>query len=380
MRFRLDQLTGSTLEQAAKHYERHGFFVVDGVADVITHHFKSLVAERIMVDEEELERMLEPDNPPLVLSQEVRQRLSRIMSPPELQTVLLATLGAVFQRLIGPFVHVSSTFHGQFKGGDAPTVSKGGYDPNARYLEVQGQYLLHQDFAGASIPTSPAGVTLWTPLNSCDDWNLRMYPGSHRLGLLCEEWMKLDDPRLSRLGPPVDVKAEFGSAIIFNALLLHASSNPGMRRRVSCDIRFFPLCGFLPSPVHVLGGDALGTFRSGLQRHDDATLRAPYLEAAAFMGLMREPVLCEPHSVLNWANVVRSAIDGDRSSALAHLRRFTNLEVGIDAVDAYAPKFLGAPIHRETLEQVLERVKQLEPAAAETAALQRVCSTAATTP
>jgi hypothetical protein len=371
MRFRLDQLTGSTLEDAARHFETHGFFMIEGVGEAITRHYKPLVAERMMVSVEELDRILEPDNPPLILPEEIRQRMSRISSTPELQQTLLTTLDPVFRRLLGPFVHVSSTFHGQFKGGDAPPVDKGGYDPNAKYLEVQGQYLIHQDFAGAAVPTSPCGVTLWTPLNSCDDWNLRLYPGSHRHGLLCQEWMKLEDPRLATFGEPIDVKAEFGTAMVFNALLLHSSSNPGYRRRVSCDIRFFPLCGFLPSNVHVLGNEPLAEFRRGLERSGGPTLRAPYLEAAAFMGLGGDPESCPPHSILNWANFVLNTVKGDKDQALADLTRFVNLERGIDGVDAYSVKFHNKPVHRSTLAGLLDKLRAIDPHAPELAALER---------
>lgn len=371
MRFRLDQLSGSTLEKAAQHFDTHGFFMIEGVEDALTRHFKPLVAERMKVDSDELERILDPDSPPIVLPEEIRQRMSRITSSPELQQTLLTSLDAVFRRLLGPFVQVSSTFHGQFKGGEARPVDHGGYDPNAKYLEVQGQYLIHQDFAGAAIPTSPCGVTLWTPLNSCADWNLRLYPGSHRHGLLCQEWMKLEDPRLARFGDALDVKAEFGTAVVFNALLLHSSSNPGFRRRVSCDIRFFPLCGFLPSNVHVLGDEPLEEFRRGLARADGPTLHEPLLEAAHFMGLPRDAEACEPYSILNWGNFVRNTVRGDHDAALADLTRFVNLERGIDGVDAYSVKFHNKPIHASTLAGLLDRLRSIDSGAPEIASLEQ---------
>lgn len=371
MRFRLDQLSGSTLEKAAQHFDTHGFFMIEGVEDALTRHFKPLVAERMKVDSDELERILDPDSPPIVLPEEIRQRMSRITSTPELQQTLLTSLDAVFRRLLGPFVQVSSTFHGQFKGGEARPVDHGGYDPNAKYLEVQGQYLIHQDFAGAAIPTSPCGVTLWTPLNSCADWNLRLYPGSHRHGLLCQEWMKLEDPRLARFGDALDVKAEFGTAVVFNALLLHSSSNPGFRRRVSCDIRFFPLCGFLPSNVHVLGDEPLAEFRRGLARADGPTLREPLIEAAHFMGLPRDAEACEPYSILNWGNFVRNTVRGDHDAALADLTRFVNLERGIDGVEAYSVKFHNKPIHASTLAGLLDRLRSIDSGAPEIASLEQ---------
>ena len=140
----------------------------------------------------------------------------------------------MFRRLFGPLVHVSSNYHAQVKGGDVLRVDRGG--GVGEYREVQGQYLIHQDFTGARIPTSPSQLTLWVAQNSSPDWTLRMYPGSHRNGLLNNQWVSLDDPWLAQFGTPVDVTAEEGLAVIFNSLLLHASSNPGPRRRVSCDI------------------------------------------------------------------------------------------------------------------------------------------------
>jgi hypothetical protein len=371
MRFRLDQLSGSTLEAAAQHYETHGYFMLEGVGEAITRHYKPLVAEQMMVGLEELERILDPNSPPMILPEDVRKRMSRIDSVPALQATLLGNLNAMFRRLLGPFVHVSSTFHGQFKGGDAPPVDHGGYNPNAKYLEVQGQYLIHQDFSGAALPTSPCGVTLWTPLNSCPEWNLRLYPGSHRHGLLCQEWMKLDDPRLASFGTPIDVKAEYGTAMVFNALLLHSSSNPGFRRRVSCDIRFFPLCAFLPSKVHVLGESPLAEFRRGLESTDGPTLREPYLEAAAFLGLRRDPVRCDRYSILNWSNFVQHTVQGDPVKALEALTQFTNSERGIDGVGAYAGKFHNQPVHRSTLEGLLETLRAVDERAPEVAALER---------
>jgi len=369
MRFRLDQLSGANLERAALHFETHGYFMLEGVGEALTRHFKPLVAEQLMVDLNELERILEPDSPPVVLPEEIRKRMSRITSTPDLQQTLLTNLNEMLRRLLGPFVHVSSTFHGQFKGGEAKPVDHGGYDPNAKYLEVQGQYLIHQDFAGAALPTSPCGVTLWTPLNSCSEWNLRLYPGSHRHGLLCQEWMKLEDPRLASFGEPIDVKAEFGTAVVFNALLLHSSSNPGYKRRVSCDIRFFPLCAFLPSEVHVLGNDPLGEFRRGLQRSDGPTLREPFLEAAAFMGVQRDLERCEQYSILNWSNFVRNTVNGDLDAALADLGRFTNAERGIDGVEAYAAKFHDRQIHASTLAGLRDRLRAVNATAPEVAAL-----------
>jgi phytanoyl-CoA dioxygenase PhyH len=360
MRVAFDELNGQTLEKAAQHLESQGYFIIEGVTDAVTQHFKPLVAERMMVDEDELDRILDPDSPAVILPEMIRERMSRIASPPSLQTTLLSNLESVFRRLLGPFVQVSSTFHGQFKSGSARPVDHGGYDPSAKFLEVQGQYLIHQDFSGAALPTSPCALTLWTPLNSCPDWNLRLYPGSHRYGLLCQEWMKLDDPRLTTFGEAIDVKAELGTAVVFNALLLHSSSNPGPRRRVSCDIRFFPLSGFLPSQVHLLGDDPLADFQSRLAQVEAPTLYEPILEAAHFLRIARDPEPCEPYSILNWGNFVRNTVSGDHAAALADLTRFVNVERGIDGVEAYAVKFHEKPIHASTMASLLDQLAAID--------------------
>jgi hypothetical protein len=169
----------------------------------------------------------------------------------------------------------------------------------------------------------------------------------------------------------VDIEAEYGTAMVFNAMLLHSSSKPGHRRRVSCDIRFFPLCGFLPSSVHLLGPDPLGEFRRGLAAGGTETLRAPFLEAAGFMGIGEDSAATRPHSILHWADFVRHSVAGDSEAALAALTRFTNAEQGIDGVDAYAAKFLGRPLCPEPLAGLLAELRQRDAAAPEVAALQR---------
>ncbi len=375
MRFSLSALTTSTdtLEAAARHYEEHGFFMVEGVGEAVTRHYKPLVADRLQVSLADLDGILDPNSPPMILPIETRQRMSRIDTTPELAAALLGNLEPVLERLIGGLLHVSSNFHGQFKGGDVKPVDHGGYDPNAQYLEVQGQYLIHQDFSGAALPTSPCGVTLWTPLNSCADWNLRIYPGTHRFGLLCHEWMKLEDPRLAAFGiTPVDVVAEAGTCVVFNSLLLHSSSNPGPRRRVSCDLRFFPLTGFLPSQVRLLGTDPLATLRAGLAREDGPTLKAPHLEAAAFLGLVTAPTPCPPYSILNWANYLAVLLNGSPEDALPHMERFVNLAQGIDSgVDIYAKKFHNREVHRTTLANLLAALQARTPEAPEVQTLAR---------
>src|SRR5262249_13043401 len=119
-------------------------------------------------------------------------------------------------------------------------------------MEVHGPYQLHQDFTGASLPTSPAAVILWTGLNNCPDWPVRLYPRSHRLGLLCRRFGPVEHPAVPQVGQPIEIHAQPGSGIVFNSLLLHGTGSAGPGRRVSCDIRFFPSCPHLPSPPRTL--------------------------------------------------------------------------------------------------------------------------------
>lgn len=94
-----------------------------------------------------------------VFSLESRQKLGRVGTSPELQSQLVDSLRSVLASLLGPFAHVSSSFHAQFKAASAMqhTVDHGGYEQQNKHMELHGAYLLHQDFAGAAIPTSPGG-------------------------------------------------------------------------------------------------------------------------------------------------------------------------------------------------------------------------------
>ncbi len=374
MTFRLDAFTEESLDAAARQFEEDGYFMVEGVSEAVTSRFIPIVAERLGVGHDEMDAILDPNSPPVILPVETRQRMSRIDTSPELAKDLLAALGPVFSRLIGPVLHVSSNFHGQFKGGDVQAVDHGGYDPKAQYLEVQGQYLIHQDFSGAALPTSPAGITLWTPLNSCPDWNLRIYPGTHRNGLLCHQWLKLDDPRLSAFRAPIDVQAKAGTCVIFNSLLLHSSSNPGPRRRLSCDIRFFPLTGFLPSTPHILGETPLTTLRNQLNKPNGPTLRDPLLEVLAFLGNDVYDAGVPPHSILNWPNYLSVLLGGDAEQALPLMERFVNQVEGWDTPEIYTSKFHNRTVHLSVLAGVRDRLAALEPNAPELAAFESLAA------
>ena len=359
MEFALSELLGDRLDAALQRYEEDGFITLRGVADAVTAQFHPILAERLQVDAATFHGMLDPDSPPLLLPVETRARLSRISTSPELAATLVQALQPFFLRALGPFVHVSSTFHGQFKGGEVAAVDHGGY--GKEYLEVQGQYLLHQDFAGAAIPTSPSAVTLWVGMNTTPDWNLRLYPGSHRHGLLCNEWLRLDDPRLSPFGQPIDIQATAGKAVLFNALLLHSSSNPGPRRRISCDIRFFPLCGFLPSLPACLNATPGASLEAGLVRAAGPTLRGPLLETLAFLGGALPEEAVPPYAIPNWAHYVARLVAGDPDGAVPWMRRFVNGELGVDPAESYLAKFHARPIQVAPLREATSRLEQGHP-------------------
>ncbi|MFZ5623663.1 MAG: phytanoyl-CoA dioxygenase family protein [Gemmatimonadota bacterium] len=342
-------IAGRTLAAAALQFETQGFIVITGIERVLADRFKPLIAERLGVDEKGLEKILAPDAPAIVLPEEIRERLARIHTPPELADGLVGALQPLLRQLIGPFVHVSNGFHGQFKGDDTQPIDRGGYREEAKFLEVHRPYLVHQDFTGGSVPTSPAGLTLWTPLNSCPDWNVRFWPGSHRHGLLCQRFQPLDDPRLEAFARYFDFEARAGTAVIFNALLLHSSSNPGPRRRVSCDIRFFPLTGFLPTQPRLLDGDPVGALHAGLERGDGPTLSAPLREALAFLGQGRIDPEVPPLSILNWANYVTALLTEGPDAARPHLDRFVNAKQGWEPAEAYYPRLHNRPVYPQPL-------------------------------
>ena len=359
MHIDLRNFTEADLEAAAKHYEERGYIMLEGLEDSVVPHFRKVFCERFGVTEEQLSEILEPNNPNPVFPCEIRMRVGKIDTPPELAHSLLPILKPFLARLIGPFTQVSSTFHGQFKGGAPQQVGYGGY--TADYMEVHRPYLLHQDFTGASLPTSPSAVTLWVAMNSCPDWTVRFYPASHKHGLLCHDFLELDDERLEQLEDPIEVEARLGTGVLFNALMLHGTGTPGPGRRVSCDIRFFPLCGYLPSTVHLLDDDPLGAIASGLSRAYGPTLQSPLREAEVLLGQGRLQEEVPPLSPLNWTNYLYHVLRGELDEALPYLEVFTNTSIGYDGPEVYINKFHGRPINKGGLRQIAEQsLKQPE--------------------
>lgn len=354
--YQILELAGKTLEAAATEFEVQGFIRLGGVGTVLTDLFESVFSGILDHEGIALGAVLQPLGA-VEFPLGARRRISKVESTPGFAQDVLARVGRLLSRLIGPIVHVSSTYHIQVKGGGvaAPAVDHGGYPDGTQYLEPFGQYLLHQDFTGANIPTSPSAVTLWVPLNNSPDWNLRIYPGSHRKGMLCNAWVDLDTRGLSALGEPVDIRAERGTAVVFNAMNLHGTSNPGVHRRVSCDIRFFPLCGFLPSRPWFLGDDPSAELDR--ERPDDGpVLRSARLESRAFLGRETEIPEGEQPTDYQWARYVAAVCRGDEDAA-EQLARYANPEVTGETGDIYVRKFHGRALESAMLAEVQERLK-----------------------
>ncbi len=338
-----------SLREAQAHYGEHGYVRLTGLQESVTPLFRDVLAAQLGRDEVAMAELLQADGPPFAFTRDERAAVSRIDTSPELATALFSEVGDLLAALIGPLAHVSSTFHGQFKGGETVGVGMGGGIED--FMEVQRPYLLHQDFAGARIPTSPSAVTFWVGVNTSPDWKLRLYPKTHKLGLLCHEWMELNDERLALFGDPVEIPANEGDAVMFNALLLHGTGESGPARRVSCDIRFFPLCGWLPSTVHSIVDRPLDALRAARNSLTDETLRAPILEVGAYLGEEGGVEIAPPQSILNWAAYLTALLEGDPDTASEHIARFVNDELGIDPPAAYIEKFHGRPFEQQTLDR-----------------------------
>jgi hypothetical protein len=350
--FDISRLDSAMLTDLGHHYEEEGYCVLDGLNELVTGRFYPVLAETIGVTHSRLAELLEPRSSEGALPQEFRRKLSRIATAPQLANDLLHALKPVLKHLLGPLVHVSTNFHAQFKSKVTGRVGYGGYDSQSQFMEVHGAYQLHQDFTGASLPTSPSGLTLWAGLNKCSEWPIRLYPRSHKLGLLCQQFVPLDHERLAQLSTPVDIQAEPGTAVIFNALVLHGTGEGNELRRVSADIRFFPSCGYLPTRTHALTDSPCTFIQESLAQAPGPTRRAPLLENLALAGNRSKLGNAPRFSILNWANYLDEACNGQADRAVFHLERFANTEVGMDAPEVYVSKFHGRPMEPETLQRI----------------------------
>ena len=352
-------LEPSQLDAAARFFEEHGYIKLSGLEQAVAPAFEDSLAETLDVSRAGLQTFLDPAAGAAIFDRDVRQRLSRITTSPELAARLLSALKPLLTAFIGPIVHVSSTYHGQFKGGAVSEAAKDiahyHNEGAADYMEVHGAYRIHQDFTGASLPTSPSGVTLWVALNDCPESTLRLFPGSHRLGLFCHKMWTATDPRLTQLAEPIEVQARKGTGVLFNALLFHGTGKIGALRRVSCDLRFFPLTGFLPSDAHVLADHPIDVLHHLRARAAGPTLLAPVLEQLAFLGEDVTVKDVPEYSTLNWSNYLVELMAGRADTALPHLTRFINTSLLEDPITVFTQKFHNRPIHRDRLGAVRDQ-------------------------
>lgn len=346
MAFELNDPIGHSPEEAATQFETMGYVILEGVEQALTRRFRSIVAERLQLSEDAFEAMLNPDGHPVEAPLDVRDRLACITTSSALADQILGPLQPLLLRLLGPLVHVSSSFRGHFHEGDVPPVAHG--EDGEDHPEPR-PHLVHQNFSSATIPTSPGGVTLWVGLNTTPDWTLRLYPGSHRYGLLCRQGIQPDDPRLAPFGEPIEIPAQAGRVVVFNSLLLHSTNSQGPHRCVSCAIRFFPLCGFLSSLPHCLDRAPAQRLLQGIAGAEGPTLRAPVLETLAYLGALLPDEEVLPHSMMNWAHYVARLVAGDPAGALPWLERFVNTDVGLDPASAYVSTLHDRTIHPDPI-------------------------------
>ncbi len=359
----LTALTQRSTAEAASHFARHGYILLGGVHDSVTRPLRRIVMDSLGANDAEMNDLLAPSTDDWNFPLETRRRLSQVETPPALADDLIGTLRPVLRALLGPWAHVSSSFHAQFKAARAMqhAVDHGGYQKQNDHMELHGAYLLHQDFAGASIPTSPGGLTLWAGMNECPDWPLRLYPGSHRQGLICDHWLANDDPRLASLGEPVHVQACPGTAVLFHAMLVHGSCQPGPRRRASCDIRFFPLCGFLPSQPYFLHDQPLQALADQLETNPPEVIQASLLESQVFLGQPPRPGEVETLSGLNWVHVIQELSRGDEAAAVRHLGQFVNHQISTGTTEDYSRRLLHRAIDGQMLKTLRDRLAVAEP-------------------
>jgi hypothetical protein len=361
MRYDLRDPSSRSIDAALAFYGENGYLLLDGLSELAT-CFHDELARLIGVDPDATGPLLDARHPPEELPPETLRSIARVVTPEWIKGRLLRELEPLLVRALGGFVQVSRDYHIQFKSGQSWTVNHGG--SQAGHREVQGIHLVHQDFCGASRATSPSAVTLWVPLNDCDEWTLRVFPGAHKRGMLQNTFLEFDDPRLETLGEPVDIRARRGTGAIFNALMPHGSSNPSRARRVSCDIRFFPLTAFLPSEIRTLTDRPLEAHRRGLERAESDAIRAPFLEALAFLG---QPPVHAPASgpgPLHWVDHLNELIAGDRVGARRSFEAFISDDVGVDEIEAY-DRFFDGTLHSENLQRLRTRLGRLEPHAPE---------------
>lgn len=359
--FDFSALTDSGIEVLAAEYQERGFVVL-GNAEKITALFPDVLAKTTGLAIEEIERMLDPASQG-ILAPHLRERLSKVPTTPDLAQSLLSLLSPVLLKLLGPIVHVSSNFHAQFKGGGIGQIGYSGFHSTTEYVEIHGPHLLHQDFAAASLPISPSMITLWVGLNTTPSWKLRLYPGSHRSGVLCDQFLEVSNQKLKMLEDGIDIPAHRGKAVLFNGMMLHGTGEQGPQRRASCDIRFFPLCGFLPSEPHVIHPDPLSFLKDRVKVERSATLLAPLFQDLVFLGqtFFTEQQLAirdgEAHSPILWIRYLIYLLKKEQQTGIPYLRALVNTGM-LENDDVLVRKFKDHAIYSETLRTIRNKIAE----------------------
>ena len=156
------------------------------------------------------------------------------------------------------------------------------------------------------------------------------------------------------MGGPVGPVTARGTAILFHGLLLHGTSNPGPGQRVSCDLRFFPLCGFLPSRVHWLT-PTRGALHDALKEATGPTLGCP-LEDLALLGECVEDIEPPPHSVLCWPRYLSHLVHGRPAAAFPYLDASSTPTLSGEGPGEFAACYHGRPLQEPLLRSVRRRL------------------------
>ena len=356
-------LDAAELHRLTRDYHRQGFVLLNNVEE-ISALFPPVLAEATGLSIEEVQRMIDPKTHG-TLSPALRQQLSKVTTTPALASALLRLVSPLLLQILGPIVHVSSNFHAQLKGGGIGQIGYSGFHAKTEYVEIHGPHLLHQDFSAASLPISPGMVTLWVALNTTASWTLRLYPGSHQQGVLCDEFLEPSNERLSALQEGVDIQAHYGQAVLFNGMMLHGTGIRGEGRRASCDIRFFPLCGFLPSEPHLIHREPLHFLQQRLSNETLSTVQAPLLQDLVFLGKTKEAAYqvsrftdVERFSHLHWIQYLVRLLDGEQQQGFPFLRALVNNKCGLNDEDILVRKFKDHPIYPDTLRIVRNKLAE----------------------
>jgi hypothetical protein len=90
-------------------------------------------------------------------------------------------------------------------------------------------------------------------------------------------------------------------------------------------------------------------------------LRAPLLEALAFLGDALPEEEVPPHAIVNWAHYVSRIVQGNPEGALPWLERFVNTEIGVDTAEVFIAKFHDRPLQLESIRYAASQLEAGHP-------------------